>query len=140
MSASNTPARVNVFRRKKALWWIIAVLILAIGSGAALYSCDGERDVSSQLSGTDSGSAVSQSKPAEKARVIKVKLHPVDWSDWIRLPPNTNYVLDVPGWHEYWFWDGTKKYVPDNTVQWFGDVPSCTFRLRGKEGEATISF
>ena len=108
-------------------WW---VKLLLLAAGAILFfafvpmscSCSGTSDSKIEI------------------KTIKVQLDCCRWSDWIRLPPGTKFRVDAPGWHECYFWDGSRKKVENKNCDWMGDIPSSVFKLRGEKGEAIITY
>lgn len=69
---------------------------------------------------------------------VQVKIREQCWSAWLQLPPHQNFRVDTPGEVEAWFWNGKHLFFADKNPQWLGDVTTSTFRLRGKDGQATI--
>lgn len=118
--------QVKFFGKSGWLWFLIIVLI----SGISFLGIKHEDK--------NTGSK----KVAEQSviRYLEVDLRPDDWTDWIRLEPGDAWQLDAPGWIEYEFWDGTKKYVPDKGNVYFGKIQNSTFRLRGTRGKAKITI
>lgn len=66
-------------------------------------------------------------------------LHPDCWSKRISLPPGITFRLepDVPGFVEYWFWNGTRVLAHKDQSLWMGNVPHSIFRLRA-DGPASL--
>lgn len=72
------------------------------------------------------------------ARETRVLIRSECWSAWILVPPRRNFQVDAPGEVEAWFWDGKKLFFADKNPRWLGDIPTSTFRIRGKSGAATL--
>jgi len=74
-------------------------------------------------------------------QTITVAIRPDCWSGWINLPPGRPFVINAPGEIEYLYWSGQRVFVEDKNIKWFEsvEIPHCSFRLRGKEGEAVIT-
>lgn len=71
---------------------------------------------------------------------VKVKICPDCWSGWINLPPGSKFTIDAPGEIEYFFWSGERILIKDKNTKWLGEIPHCSFRIRGTAGEATITI
>ena len=71
---------------------------------------------------------------------VKVKICLDRWSGWINLPPSTKFSIDAPGEIEYFFWSGERTLIKDKNTKWLGEIPHCSFRIRGTAGEATITI
>ncbi|HEY4500044.1 MAG TPA: hypothetical protein VJH70_02920 [Candidatus Paceibacterota bacterium] len=82
---------------------------------------------------------VTLEKPEQEIRISEQA-----WSGIIRLPLNTKFIVDAPGWAEYCFItpQGYQMYrVEDQQVNFpKTKLPSCTFRMRGKSGLAKIQI
>lgn len=70
---------------------------------------------------------------------VKIKIYPDCLSGWINLPKGANFMIDAPGEIEYFFWTGERIFVKDKNTKWLGEIPRCSFQLRGTAGEATIT-
>ena len=72
--------------------------------------------------------------------VYKIRLDPDRWSPWLSGAPGAVFRIRAPGWIQYWWWSKSEpeRAVPNDSVQWFGDVPTSIFRVRGEAGEATL--
>ncbi len=71
---------------------------------------------------------------------VKVKICPDRLSGWINLPPGAKFLVDALGEVECFFWSGERIFIKDKNTQWLGEVPNCSFRMRGAKGEATITI
>lgn len=116
--------------------WIIALLILIL-----IFSLTSDWWPHGKPAASSRGyplCANSNNVIRATAGVTKVKIKPKCWSVWIQIPPQKNFRVDTPGEVEVLFWNGKRYFFADNNPQWLGDIPSSTFRLRGKEGIAEI--
>ena|SRR3989344_1491786 len=112
---------------KVAVWGLVIGLAFMFGSLI----------VSNGASKTN-GDSKTPKQPIVK--VIEVELKEKEWTDWIRLESGDKWQIDAPGWVEYRFWDGTKRYVADKSTRWLGKINSSTFQLRGASGNAKITI
>lgn len=119
-------------------WW---AKLLLLAAALILFSTFVSGGYSGKYSGC--GGCSKSSEPSNELpnyKTIKFQIDCCRWSDWISLPPGTKFKVDAPGWHEYWFMDGSKKRIENKDYEWLGDIPSSTFKLRGAKGEATITY
>mgnify|MGYP001592422287 CR=1 FL=1 len=74
----------------------------------------------------------------------KQRIHEDCLSGEVRLPFGVSFISDAPGWAEYWFVtpDGYKVFQAEDlkTTLAKTTLPSCTLRIRGKEGWAEIQI
>jgi len=71
-------------------------------------------------------------------RETRIAVRSECWSAWIRVPPHRNFQVDTPGEVEAWFWNGKRLFFADHNPRWLGDIPTSTFRIRGKTGTAVV--
>ena len=81
---------------------------------------------------------------SEDQPVRNQNIHEHCLSGIIRLPLNQRFIVDAPGWSEYWFItpNGYKIYRVGDSEANFpkATLASSTFRIRGKAGIAKIQL
>lgn len=129
--------KVTDFAKSKLLW-----IILALCAVVLWWYFDGrERFASRDTFGTPSVGGRDVGETSSATQVIKVKLDPVKWSEWVELPMVFKTAeFDAPGQLEFCFQNGAKKrLMAGENLNW-KNIPCATFKLRGAAGEATIAI
>lgn len=124
---------------KRIFWPVIVIILLGLVVFAGFKMIKGhslpvyQNQIAYQIA------ADAQDIWPQIGEIVKIKIYPDRLSGWINLPPGVKFTIDAPGEIEYFFWTGERTLIKDKNTEWFGEVSSCSFRLRGKEGEATIT-
>ncbi len=130
------PQRLKEAKNKFGFGWIVWLIVLLAGA----WVLETKIHFSAVSSTAYSIAADAQDIWPRIGETIKVKIYPDCLSGWINLPPGAQFLIDAPGEVEYFFWSGKRIFIKDKNTQWAGEVPNCSFRMRGSKGEATITI
>ena len=137
--AHETPTRFPI--GKKKAFWVFGFGVALVVFALAL------RTVFASLPTVFSSAASPPSWPlcSDAERIVEVMeretktaIRSECWSAWIRVPPQRYFQVDTPGEVEAWFWNGKRLFFADHNPRWLGDIPTSTFRIRGKTGTAVV--
>ena len=138
--ASPTSRSSFTTKTKRKLWLAVVIILLVTAAVAGMPRVK-KLVANYLLPSTISYPIAAEAKDVwiQKGETKKVKIHPDCWSGWINLPPDAQVVIDAPGEMERLFWTGERVLIKNKNTRWLGTVPHCSSRIRGTEGEVTIS-